>query len=69
MIVYCKGLRSSVGSNVTNIKVGDRVAMEPAATCRKCEACKEGRYQTALSLVTTASRLISLTHFHQTSVL
>jgi Alcohol dehydrogenase GroES-like domain len=30
---------------VTNVKVGDRVAMEPGATCRKCEACKEGRYQ------------------------
>ncbi|KAG0709736.1 chaperonin 10-like protein [Suillus ampliporus] len=39
------GVVSKVGSRVTNVKVGDRVAMEPAATCRKCEACKEGRYQ------------------------
>ncbi|KAH7887654.1 chaperonin 10-like protein [Phlebopus sp. FC_14] len=30
---------------VTHLKPGDRVAIEPGATCRKCEACKEGRYQ------------------------
>jgi hypothetical protein len=24
--------------------------MEPAATCRKCEACKEGRYQASMVL-------------------
>ncbi|KAG2120582.1 chaperonin 10-like protein [Suillus discolor] len=35
------GVVSKVGPGVTNVKVGDRVAMEPAATCRKCEACKE----------------------------
>ncbi|KAF9226565.1 GroES-like protein [Gyrodon lividus] len=34
-----------VGSSVTHLKAGDHVALEPGATCRKCEACKEGRYQ------------------------
>lgn len=34
-----------VGSAVKDLKVGDRVAMEPGATCRKCEACKSGRYE------------------------
>lgn len=34
-----------VGPNVKTLKVGDRVAMEPGATCRKCDACKSGRYE------------------------
>lgn len=32
------------GSNVTNIVVGDRVAMEPNITCGVCEACRSGKY-------------------------
>ena len=34
-----------VGSQVKDLKPGDRVAMEPGATCRKCDACKRGRYE------------------------
>jgi len=33
-----------VGENVTSLKVGDRVALEPGVPCRKCEFCKTGRY-------------------------
>lgn len=33
-----------VGEDVTDLKVGDRVAMEPGKTCGKCEFCKTGRY-------------------------
>ena len=33
-----------VGKNVTNLKVGDRVALEPGKTCGKCEHCRSGRY-------------------------
>ncbi len=33
-----------VGKNVRNLKVGDRVALEPGKTCGKCEFCKSGRY-------------------------
>ena len=33
-----------VGAKVKDFKVGDRVAMEPGATCGACEACKKGRY-------------------------
>lgn len=33
-----------VGSNVTHLKVGDRVALEPGKTCGKCEFCREGKY-------------------------
>ncbi|GLV38055.1 Sorbitol dehydrogenase 1 [Carabus blaptoides fortunei] len=33
-----------VGSEVTNLAVGDRVAIEPGVPCRTCTFCKEGRY-------------------------
>lgn len=33
-----------VGKNVTHLKVGDRVALEPGRTCGHCEFCKTGRY-------------------------
>src|SRR6201999_4531962 len=33
-----------VGSAVQTISKGDRVAMEPGIPCRRCERCKEGRY-------------------------
>ncbi len=33
-----------VGENVKNLKVGDRVALEPGKTCGHCEFCKTGRY-------------------------
>ena len=33
-----------VGEGVTNLKVNDRVALEPGYTCGKCEFCKTGRY-------------------------
>ena len=33
-----------VGKNVTHLKVGDRVALEPGKTCGHCEFCKNGRY-------------------------
>ncbi len=33
-----------VGEQVTNIQPGDRVAIEPGYTCRRCEFCKSSRY-------------------------
>lgn len=39
------GVIHKVGSGVRNIKPGDRVAMEPGVSCRRCETCKTGRYQ------------------------
>lgn len=38
------GVVAEVGANVTTLKVGDRVALEPGVPCRRCEACKTGRY-------------------------
>lgn len=33
-----------VGKSVRNLKVGDRVALEPGKTCGHCEFCKTGKY-------------------------
>ena len=33
-----------VGDEVTHLKIGDRVALEPGKTCGKCEPCREGKY-------------------------
>ncbi|KAI0307284.1 xylitol dehydrogenase [Multifurca ochricompacta] len=38
------GVVSKVGSRVRSVKPGDRVAMEPGVFCRRCEACRTGRY-------------------------
>lgn len=40
-----------VGSNVKNLKVGDRVAMEPGKTCGHCEFCKQGKYNLCKDVV------------------
>lgn len=40
----CAGTIVAIGSNVENLKVGDRVALEPGCTCGQCEFCKTGRY-------------------------
>ena len=34
----------ALGSGVTSLRVGDRVAMEPGKTCGHCEFCRTGRY-------------------------
>jgi L-iditol 2-dehydrogenase len=38
------GIVSKIGPNVKNLKVGDRVALEPGKTCGECEFCKSGKY-------------------------
>jgi L-iditol 2-dehydrogenase len=38
------GVVESVGSEVTNLKPGDHVALEPAKPCLKCEWCQKGHY-------------------------
>ena len=38
------GIVDDVGENVTTLKKGDRVCMEPGVPCMKCEECLSGHY-------------------------
>lgn len=38
------GVVVELGKDVTHLKVGDKVALEPGKTCGKCEYCSTGRY-------------------------
>lgn len=38
------GVVTEVGEGVTEVKVGDRVAIEPMLHCKQCEYCKKGNY-------------------------
>ncbi|CAL1700824.1 unnamed protein product [Somion occarium] len=49
------GIVSKVGPKVKHLKPGDRVAMEPGATCRVCEDCKRGRYELCPDIVFAAT--------------
>ncbi len=40
----CAGTVVEVGDGVSNLKVGDRVALEPGVTDGTCEFCKAGKY-------------------------
>jgi len=39
----CSGEIASLGPDVHHLKVGDRVAIEPAMPCGECEWCRKGR--------------------------
>ncbi|XP_071644866.1 sorbitol dehydrogenase isoform X1 [Temnothorax longispinosus] len=49
------GTVSKLGKNVKNLKVGDRVAIEPGVPCRICTYCKEGRYNLCKDMVFCAT--------------
>lgn len=44
-----------VGSGVTSVSVGDRVAIEPGTPCRQCDQCLKGSYHLCPSLVFLAT--------------
>jgi L-iditol 2-dehydrogenase len=46
---------AKVGREVTNVSVGDRVAIEPGTPCRDCKECKAGRYHLCPDLVFLAT--------------
>ena len=38
------GTVTAIGSSVSNLKIGDRVAIEPGVPCRHCDYCRSGSY-------------------------
>ena len=45
----CSGTVAETGKNVTRVKPGDLVAVEPALSCHKCSQCLNGREHTCLN--------------------
>ncbi len=45
------GVVTKLGKDVKDLKLGDRVALEPGATCGKCEFCTTGRYNLCSEVV------------------
>jgi L-iditol 2-dehydrogenase len=46
----CAATVAAIGSEVSGVKVGDRVAVEPAIVCHSCDQCKTGRENTCRNL-------------------
>jgi L-iditol 2-dehydrogenase len=44
------GVVVETGRDVTRVKPGDRIAIEPAVHCGECDQCLEGRYHTCRKL-------------------
>ncbi len=44
-----------IGSDVRNVAVGDRVAIEPGTPCRNCRECMAGRYHLCPDLIFLAT--------------
>lgn len=49
------GVITEIGSSVTTLKVGDKVALEPGVPCRRCEPCKSGKYNLCLDMAFAAT--------------
>ncbi|HUT30421.1 MAG TPA: alcohol dehydrogenase catalytic domain-containing protein [Sedimentisphaerales bacterium] len=46
----CAATVKAVGRGVSSVKVGDRVAVEPAIYCHECDQCRMGRENTCRNL-------------------
>lgn len=47
------GVVEQIGSGVTRVKAGDRVAVEPILYCGHCYACRQGRQNVCRSVMTS----------------
>ena len=46
----CAATVAAVGSGVKHVKAGDRVVVDPAVSCGKCDQCRAGRKNTCRNL-------------------
>lgn len=46
----CSGIVVKVGKKISELKVGDKVAVEPGVCCGKCDYCKKGKYNLCLQV-------------------
>jgi len=46
----CAAVVEAVGDAVDRVKIGDRVAVDPAVCCHRCDQCSSGRENTCRSL-------------------
>ena len=51
----CAGIVEETGPGVTNVKPGDRVAVEPGVPCRMCTFCKQGKYHLCREVIFLAT--------------
>jgi D-xylulose reductase len=49
------GIVTQVGSSVSSLKPGDRVAMEPGIPCRRCVRCRDGHYNLCFEMAFAAT--------------
>jgi len=49
------GVVAKCGKNVTSLKIGDRVAIEPGVPCRYCDNCKSGKYNLCKDVIFCAT--------------
>lgn len=56
------GTVHAIGTAVTSLKVGDKVAIEPGTPCRRCSACKSGKYNLCPSMSFAADPRPPMTH-------
>jgi L-iditol 2-dehydrogenase len=45
------GIVEKIGKNVTRVKPGQRIAIDPALSCGRCDQCKAGREHTCRNLL------------------
>jgi (R,R)-butanediol dehydrogenase / meso-butanediol dehydrogenase / diacetyl reductase len=44
------GVVAEVGPGVDDVRVGDRVVVDPCVVCGRCDACRQGRYNVCRTL-------------------